>query len=144
MIIPLRVSVQAQMPLLAADSEESEILIAADRTQAIGVGTSTIRTPINMRTDNIQRTVTTVQQVHTADLAPAPVMSLELARAVKIGDVQGVAATTMWTDLAVEYEPPEPPFLIGPATLLGYWGGTVATTGFAQVVWAELPRSAII
>lgn len=138
-IIPLRVAVQCQTPLLAADNEEIEILLGIDRTQANAAGTSTAVTKFNLRTDNAYSSLCTVTAVHTADLATSPVLGIELARKVKVGDVQGTAATTMWTDLDLLYPlvGQHAPVIVGPASLLVYWGGTVATTGFAQVEWAE-------
>lgn len=141
-LLPLRVSAQAQLPLLATDQDESEILIAADRTQAITDGSATLETVFNMRTDSPRTSGTTARSLYTGD-ATSAVLGLELARAISVGDVQGVPANAMWNMLDLVYEPAEPPFIVGPATLCGFWGGTVATTGFAQAVWAELPFSAI-
>jgi hypothetical protein len=35
------------------------------------------------------------------------------------------------------YEPETAPLIVGPASLIGYWGGTVATPGFAEIQWVE-------
>jgi len=62
---------------------------------------------------------------------------MELARTVLTGDVQGTAANALWGKLDLLYEPLTSPIITGPAMLLVYWGGTVATTGFAQIEWIE-------
>ncbi len=142
-IMPLRLAVQCQAPLLAADSEEIEILIGVDRTQANVAGTSTAEVAFNLRTDNPSTSLCTATSVHTADLAALPVLGIELARAVKIGDFQGTPANGMWTDLQLVYPAADShaAVIVGPASLLVYWGGTVATTGFAQIEWAEFDTS---
>lgn len=140
-IMPLRIKVDLQMPLLATDSDESEAMIAVDRTQAIGATTwtATALVPENLKTLGLNRRTTacTVKKTATADLSPAPVYGMELAHVVKVGDVQGVAATTMWTGLELLYEPKASPLIVGPAGLFVLFGGTVATTGFVTCEWAE-------
>lgn len=138
-ILPIRVHVVCQIPLAVTDSDESEIILAVDKTVASIAGTSTAKTPVNMLTNHIRASAVTVSSVHTADLATVPVLDIELAHAVKIGDIQGTAANAMWNDLSLLYEPLTPVIIAGPATLLGYWGGTVATTGFAAIQWVEIP-----
>ena len=56
-------------------------------------------------------------------------------------DIGGTAASQAWGDLRCLYEPLSPLILDGPCMLLVYWGGTVATTGFAQIEWLEYPTS---
>lgn len=142
-IRPLRMHVQCQVPLLAADSEESEILIAVDRAAAwAGDGTVTTETALNMRTDNARASVCSCASAATANITN-PTLGIELAHAVIIGDVQGVAANAMWTPLGLLYEPITPPFIVGPAAVYVYWGGTVATTGFAQLAWVEFPTTEV-
>lgn len=141
-ILPLRVHVQCQVPLLAADSDEEEILIAVDRTQAYTGGTSTAETAFNLRTDNPRTSNCTATSAYTADVTQTVALGIELARAQLLGDVQGVAANAMWNQLALLYEPSVCPIIVGPAALLGYWGGTVAMAGFASVAWLELPTTA--
>ena len=131
-IIPLRFHIQCQGPLLAADSEETEILIAVDRVAAwAGDGTVTSETPLNMKTSGSAADVTCFS-AGTANITN-PTLGYELAHKVKIGDFQGTPANAMWTDLELLYEPKNPPFLVGPCAVYGYWGGTVATTGFANL-----------
>lgn len=140
-IIPVRFDVQCQVPLLATDADEAEILIAVDRLAAYaGDGTVTTETAFNMRTDNPRSSVCTVASAATANITN-PTLGIELAREVVTGDVQGTAATTMWTPLRCLYEPKFAPVIVGPAAVYVYWGGTVATPGFAQLQWIELPSS---
>lgn len=138
-LIPLLVQVQAQVPLLATDADESEILLAADIATAAkldGTWTNTI-TPINLKTNSAEVSACTVKSVCTADTTD-PVLDLELARAVITGDVQDTPANSIWTRLELNHDPRLPVFLVGPASLFLYWGGTVATSAFAQIMWAEI------
>lgn len=142
-IIPLRVAVQCQVPLLATDADEAEILIAVDRTAAsAGDGTKTAETIFNLRTDNPSASLCTATSAYTADLTD-PVLGIELARKVITGDVQGTAANALWTPLELVYPGPQQfaPIIVGPAMLVVYWGGTVAVPGFAQIEWAEFDTS---
>ena len=61
-----------------------------------------------------------------------PVLDLELARAVITEDSQ-TAVGIVQSKLDLVYDPRYPPFVVGPACMYLYWGGTVALTGFAQV-----------
>ena len=66
---------------------------------------------------------------------------MELARSIVVGDLNGTPANALWGKLACLYEPKYVPTIKGPATLLVYRGGTVATTGYTQVYWIEFPSS---
>lgn len=145
-IMPIRIHVQCQVPLLATDADESEILIAVDRTAAWNAdGTNTAETAFNMRTDNPRSSNCSCASAFTADMTATtgadPVLGIELAHAVITGDVQGTPANALWTPLVSLYEPQTPPILVGPCALYVYWGGTVATTGFAQIQWLEFPST---
>ncbi len=143
-IIPVRIHVQCQTPLLATDADESEILIAVDRANAwVGDGTATTEVALNKRTDLVSGSVCSCASAFTADMlgtpsAADPVLGIELAHSVFVGDVQGTPATAVWTKHELLYEPKYPPVIVGPAMLILYWGGTVATSGFAQIDWIEL------
>lgn len=142
-MVPLRVHVACQTPLIAADSDESEILVAADRAaEAAGLNATngTVENPTNMRTNVNSGCPFTVASALTMNITN-PTLGIELAHAVKVGDVQGTAANALWGDLALVYEPKCPPFIIGPAGFYLYWGGTVATTGFANVDFLAIPSS---
>ncbi|MCJ7828857.1 MAG: hypothetical protein MUP81_03855, partial [Dehalococcoidia bacterium] len=67
----------------------------------------------------------------------SPTLGMELGHAVRIADY-GDATGQSWQELSLLYEPITPPILVGPCAIYIYWGGTVATTGFAQVEWIEL------
>ena len=69
--------------------------------------------------------------------AAAPVIDLELIREVQTLELATAAGQNLYL-VRVVYQPKYPPFIVGPATLLVYWGGTVANVGgFAQVHWVE-------
>lgn len=133
-MVPLRVDVACQIPLGATDSDESEIAILVDRTAVSGAvaANGTVEAPVNMRTNKASGCPLPCVSAVTTNLSAGFTASMELAHAVKIFETKTDVGTT-WTDLALLYEPEYPLFIIGPATLLVYWGGTVATTGFACV-----------
>lgn len=141
-IVPLRVHVACQMPLLANDSDEAEIVLAVDRVAAwASDGTVTTETALNMRSNATGNpTGVSIFSAATGNITN-PTLGYELGHAVKVGDVQGIATSTTWTDLELLYEPRCPPFLIGPCCLYGYWGGTVATTGFANIDFLAFPSN---
>jgi len=141
-IIPLRIEVTCQTPLINADSDEAEIIVAVDQDNAYaGDGTATSETIYNMNTLNTTNpSACTAISAATADITD-PVLDLELMHKVIVGDVQGTAANALWGELYGLYEPAAPPILNGPCMICGYWGGTVATTGFAVVQWLEYPTT---
>jgi hypothetical protein len=139
-LIPIRIDVQCQIPLLATDADECEILLAADRLAAGTAGTSTSETALNMRSDNPRTSLCTCYSAYTGN-ATNPTLGLELARVVTTGDVQGTPTTALWTPLSLLCEPVNPPILVGPAALYIYFGGTVAVSGFAQAFWVEFPTT---
>lgn len=141
-ILPIFSKIQCHVPLLATDADESEIVLAADIASAnAGDGTATAETAINLRTRHGVASLCTCKSAFTADTTD-PVLGLEIDRSVITGDVQGTAATALWTSLLLDYAPKAGFYQIdGPAALYVYWGGTVATTGFGQVGWLEFPTS---
>jgi hypothetical protein len=151
---PFRVHVQTQTPMLATDADESEILIACDlKNEWYGDGTLTLETPYNLRTDRVaargtaplagcpMKCASAVTGDLTIDGTNDPTHDIDLAHSVIVGDVQGTPATALWTKQELLYEPLYPPFLVGPCSMWLYWGGTVATTGFAQIQFVAFPSS---
>mgnify|MGYP001604571648 CR=1 FL=1 len=145
-IRPVRISVQVQGGLAATDNDETEILVAVDPYgQWTGDGTFTAELPINMRTDLGQGSACRVGSAFSADMtttpagaaAADPVLDMELARKVNTLDISTIAGLFLH-ELSLVYEPLHGPFIVGPATLLVYWGGTVEPTGgFCQAAWVE-------
>jgi len=66
-----------------------------------------------------------------------------LAHRAQLTDVQGTAATVNLMDLNLLYEPLRPPFLVGPCALYGYWGGSIAAAGFANIDFLVVPSTLI-
>ncbi|MFA5378360.1 MAG: hypothetical protein WC455_21580 [Dehalococcoidia bacterium] len=142
-LIPIRFAVQATTPLLATDADEIDILAAVDVDTATafdGTWANTL-TPENFITTGGVTTACTVKSVCSADTTD-PVLTLELDHVQVTGDVQS-AASVLWTAPRLQYEPEVPPFIVGPASVFVYWGGTVAVNAFAQIVWAEIPTTLI-
>ena len=140
-VMPIRIHVQCEPPLIAADSNIEEIIISYDKDVAIAAGTATTETAYNMWSGHARTSLCTAKSAYTADSTAEPTEDWELARAQLLGDVQGTAANAIYHKLDLLYEPVSPPILIGTSTLLIYWGGVVAMAGFAQIEWIEYPSS---
>ena len=147
-IMPVRVVMAVRPALLAADSEVTEALLAVDsKGYWTGDGTFTRENPSNMRTALGVGSLCNCGSAFTADMtttqpgiaAAEPILDMELDRVEQMGDVQGTAATVWQNQLRLAYEPIRAPIVNGPATMLGFWGGTVAAVGFATVAWVEGP-----
>lgn len=148
---PIRIHVQCQPPLGASDSDETEILIALDPGAASRLdGTTTTEDVFNLRTDRVGGSPVSVRSAATADvsrddgagLTNDPDLDIELSRRVKVYDTK-TDVGVVWNDLDLLYEPRYPPFVVGPGCIYLYWGGTVATTGFAQVQFVAFPSSKV-
>lgn len=139
------IRVQCQTPLLATDADEAEILIALDRTAVAVGGTATSETVYNMRTDlgTSGPAGLTISSAYTVN-ATNPTLDVELAREVITGDMNGTPANALWGRLGLVYAPALPDYIVGPACVYVYWGGTVATTGFAQVAVICRPSNAVV
>jgi hypothetical protein len=140
-ILPFRVHGQGLTPLLATDADESEILFGVHVGTKITVVAATEVKPRSLKTGLQQGSVCDFQITHTTNISTAPTVDIELARAIVVGDLNGTPANALWGHLECLYEPKHIPYIKGPSTLLVYRGGTVATTGFTQVYWIELPTS---
>lgn len=142
-LIPLEFNIEVRPGLQTTDSHIQDILVAVDRTAAYaGDGTVTSKTPLNMRTNITSGCPVTAFQAATADITD-PVLGLELIRATKLTDVQGTAATVNMYELSTFYKPEYPPFIIGPAAVYGYWGGSIAVVGFAQLNFIVIPSTLV-
>lgn len=146
-MIPVSITVQAETPLVAADDDEAEILIAVDRTSGVaGIsGGGTQEEVFNMRTDLGGSETGPIQAWSAVTVnITNPTLGIELARKITVAEIAGVAANTLWGELSLNYEPKHPPILVGAADGLAlylYWGGTVAVNGYAQVEVVVFPAS---
>jgi len=135
-ILPLRITAQCLLPLVATDNDEAEILVAVD-ILAVNVPHATAptsETALKMFM-GVGTSLCTCTSAHTAN-STMPTLGMELARAHTNAEiVSGV--NTFWNRLELLYAPKVLPVLVGPCALYLYWGGTVATYGFAQVEWLE-------
>ncbi len=144
-IRPISIRFQGHQPLLATDADEAEVIVAVDVAGAWnGDGATTAETIYNMRTGLPSSSGCIAASAFTGDMttgvvAADPVLAIELAARRNTGDVQGTPATALQTALDFVYEPAIAPWIVGPATLLLYWGGTVALPGFAQLQFLEVP-----
>ncbi len=141
---PIRVTVDAEVPLIVTDADEAEILIAVDRTQFLPTdGTFVTEVPLNMRTDIIGGCPLTANSLYSANVTN-PTLSIELDRVVTVADIVGAGGTTTtWGNLQLEYEPKRPPYIVGPAIFIIYWGGTVDVSAYAQVQFVAFPSSKV-
>ncbi len=147
-IRPFYIAAQIQGGAIGTDADENEILIAVDSLGYWnGNGTSTAVDPSNLRTDLDKGSACRVGAAVTGAMtttpgfgviaAADPVLDLELGRKVQQVDVATNAGNT---DVATNYvyQPKHPIFIVGPSTLLVYFGGTVANVGgFIQAQWVE-------
>ncbi len=140
-IIPFRIHGQGLTPPIAADADECEILFGVHVGTKITVAAATPVTPRNLKTGLAQGSVCDAQITHSTNIATAPTVDMELARAIVTGDYQGTPANALWGILDLLYEPKYVPLIKGPSTLLIYRGGTVATPGFTQVYYIEGPST---
>jgi len=141
--VPLSFGIQCRLGLQTTDSHYSNILVAVDRTATwAGDGTVTTETPLNMRSSITSGCPLTVFSAATANITN-PTLSFELARKESLTDVQGTAATVNVYVLDLLYEPQCPPIIIGPACIYGYWGGSIAVTGFAQLNFLAFSSSLV-
>jgi hypothetical protein len=150
-VIPLRMAAQLTVPLLATDADESEALAIIDVTAATvaaaldGTWTTT-HTPKNMKIALAAQSIVsvcTVKSLCTADTTD-PTEGHHLCHALITGDVNGTPANALWTKNQLLYEPLHPPFIVGPACIFAYWGGTVATSAFFQFSWLEIPSGQLV
>jgi len=143
-IKPFRITAQGLVPLLASDEDEAEIVFAVDKDVACAfAGTwTTAETPINLLSKSVKTSKCTCKSACSANEAVQPTSDFDLARVILLGDVQGTAATALWTKLDLLYEPLYVTAINGPATIVGYWGGTVAVDAFAQICWVEYETGA--
>lgn len=143
-IIPIRVDIAVLPGLQTTDSHETEILLAVDKAAAwAGDGTVTSETAVNMRGGaSGNPSGVTIFSAATANITN-PTLGWELAHRAQFTDVQGTAATVNLMSLHLLYEPLNPPILVGPCCLYGYWGGSIAATGFAQIDFLHLASSLV-
>lgn len=145
---PKRVQISVLPPAIAADRDESECLIAIDKTSAVNAGTAgtaTAETIYNLNTNHSRASSCTAKSVYTVNTGSAA-LDIELAHMVRIAEIDTVGVGTGWHENLVGfemlYEPDAAPKINGPAKLLVYWGGTVATLAYACIEWYELPEGA--
>lgn len=142
-MVPLRVSVQARIGLQTTDSHVNEIYLAVDRVAAFdGTGTTVTETALNLRTNITSACPLTCFSAATANITN-PTLSFDLARKEALTDVQGTAATVNVYQFDLVYEPTNPPFIIGPACMYGYFGGSIAVVGYAQVNFLAFASSLV-
>lgn len=143
-IVPIRVDINVLPGLQTTDSHETEIVLAVDRAAAwVGDGTVTTETALNMRSNATGNpTGVSIFSAATADITD-PVLGYELAHRALFTDLQGIATSLELHQLTCLYEPLNPPILIGPCAMYGYWGGSIACTGFAQIDFLSFSSSLI-
>lgn len=145
-VMPIHFIVVGVLPVLVADNDEWEAIVCVDTSSGYGKtagadGTSTTETVFNLRTDLANnRSLCEVRSAFTADMTTDgtndPVLDMTLDRVNLSGDLQSAVGTTL-LGLKLDYQPRFPPRIAGPATILVYWGGTSAITGYCSARWVE-------
>lgn len=142
-LIPLDFHIQVNPGVQTTDSHVTEALIAVDRTAAwVGDGTVTAETPLGLRSNVSSGCPATCFSAATGDITD-PVLSFELARNEGLTDIQGTAANALITQFRLDYEPLNPPLIVGPGAVYGYWGGSIAATGYAQLNFLVVPSTLV-
>ena len=78
-------------------------------------------------------------------IAADPVLTMELAREVETFDIFSTGTSVLLKRIRLLYEPLRPPIIVGPATVLVYWGGTVEPLGgFCQAQWIKAATEAFL
>lgn len=141
-ILPIRVGVAVHPGAYNAQADEYEILLAVDQDKAYDAsGTCDTLSIYNMNTlCGLTSACTAIGGCSAA--ITAPVLDLELAHFVTTADLDGAAVNMLVNPVNLTYDPEHPIIINGPACLIVYFGGTVATTGFVNMQWLELPESA--
>jgi hypothetical protein len=140
-VVPISMSIQGNCSDAVADHDVLEAFICkCTDVRWDGTGTCTSETPICMKTVGGRTSVCRVRSAfNTVDITTAPVHAIDLAREeVKF---EKPAAGETPVILRLDYAPKVPPFIVGPTMITGYWGGTSAVTGYAQLYWAEYETS---
>ena len=77
-ILPIRVDVQCQVPIIATDSDETEIIIGSDKDAAWDTtGTSTEETAVNMRTTHTATSLCSCESAFTGATTVSPALDYE-------------------------------------------------------------------
>lgn len=143
-LVPFDVKIVARPGLQTTDSHVTDILLAVDRTAAwAGDGTVTTETPVNLRTNTVGGCPASCFSAATGDITDPVLGAISLDRRTLLTDVQGTAATVNLMELKLDYTPRRPPFLVGPCAMYGYFGGSIAVVGFAQVNFLVIPSTLI-
>lgn len=115
------------------------VLITIDNKARYSSGGTAI-TPVNMRLDAPRTSGATVYG--TSPTAAAIGTQISLYSALLAADVTPAADSFFPT--GVVYEPPYPPYLVGPASIVIYtFAGTTQPSWFYSFVWAEIPTVSV-
>ena len=147
-LVPLRFEITLETPLIAADDNEVESLIAVDQGAISGAnaGNGTVELQWNMRTGAAGLAAgggVNVVSAVTTNLTGTPALDLELSHKSQVADVQGAVANALWGDFMHVYEPKWPLLISGLATLVVYFGGTIATSGYISADYLVFDTSKI-
>ena len=85
-VLPLRIHVQCEPPVINADNDIQEIIIAFDEDVAIAGGTATTETPKNMNDGHTNTNLCTAKSAYTVNSTAEPTEDEELARLVRALD----------------------------------------------------------
>ncbi len=142
-ILPIRVEIVSGLPVGLADNNEIDLLLAVDQDSVQVDGTAAVdpETVYNLNTLHNRSSNCVVRSAFTGNIT-TPVLDLELARINAVFESHS-SINGEWTGYTMLYEPKTPPIINGPAMLIGYWGGTTATSAFASVQWIELPSELV-
>ncbi len=140
-LVPLRVALTANAGVQTTDGHVTEAALILDRTAAYAGGTVVSRTPINLRTNKTTGCPATCFSAATADIT-GPVLSAALMTATKRTNF-GTNVGCGVDGVELVYDPTTPPFLVGPCAIYGYFGGTIAVTGYGMADFLAIPSELV-
>lgn len=141
-IMPIRIGVAVHPGAYTAQGNEVEILVAVDQDKADAPASGTCDT-FSIYNLNTKCGLTSACDARggCSGAITTPVNDLELAHFVTTADLDGTAVNMLVNPVNLVYEPDTPILINGPAMLLVYFGGTIATSGFINLQWLEFKES---
>lgn len=144
-IMPIYVEVEVGAPTITADDNECDILLGIDQDRmgsTDGSQAGAAETLYNMNTLHSRGSNCTAQSKNSTSYSTDPTIDIELIHVYKVAE-EHTSVGVVWQGLTLHYEPKTPVIINGPATFIGWVGGTIATDYFACIQFLEAPTSAL-
>lgn len=142
-IMPIRVGVAVGAPTITADDNEVDILLGVDQDashQADATAAGTAEVLYNMNTLHSRSSNCVAYSKNSTSFTDTLTVDIELVHVYKVSE-EHTSVGVLWQGLTLLYEPKTPVIINGPAMFIGWVGGTIATTYFADIQFLEIPTS---